>query len=197
MSVTLIDTPGAIDANSFCDSDYADAYWETRNSEIWDDVESKDGALINATRALVRYFLPRREYFPAEVGVNGRAAFFFIHSTWTGAPASTTQKLPWPRIGMYDINGNLIPSTVVPDELKDVTSELAGQMSLSDRMLDFSTVAKGIQRLKTGPVEIEYKNGIPLIRLLPDIIKLMLIPSWLTEEFEESTRRALFDVVSN
>lgn len=196
MSITLVDTPGAANANSFCSVAYFDDYWSTRNSDIGSSITNKDMLLIAATRAIVQAFSPRREYHAATTGINGRDAFFLIHEMWTGSPATTTQKLPWPRIGMLDRNGNAIPINVNPDDLKDATCELAGQMSLSDRLLDNNTAAKGISGLKAGPISINYNANIPLTRPLPNVIMMMLVPSWLTNAYEEPARRAFFAVVS-
>lgn len=201
MSVTLIATPNAADANSFADVAYADAYWATRApSALWTNVGDKAAALINATRLIVNSLSMRREYFPPTSGINARNAYFLVHETWTGSPATTTQALPWGRIGMYDRNGNVIPSNVIPNELKDATSEIAGQVSSSgvaDRMLDDSKMLKGIARLRAGPVDISYRDGMPLTRLVPSVLWTFLVPSWLTEAFETPAQRGFVEVVSN
>lgn len=44
---------------------------------------------------------------------------------YRGARATTTQALAWPRSSVYDRYGVLISSTVVPDDLKWATAELA------------------------------------------------------------------------
>jgi len=197
MAATIIDTPGAADANSFCDVDYADAYWETRNSELWENVENKEAALINATRAIVNYFSGRRQYYPATTGIHARGAFFLVYPTWTGQVATSTQRLPWGRIGMFDRNGNAITTGAIPDDLKDIECELAGQMNVTDRMLDSNTAAKGIKRIQAGPTEIEYSEGQAIIRLLPAIIDIMMVPSWITESYEIPAMRAIFEVISD
>jgi len=99
---------------------------------------------------------------------------------------------------MFDRNGNAIAANVIPQELKDATAELAGQMGLSDRYVDSDIAAQGITMVKAGSVAVEFsdKIGIQTLKVLPDIVMSLLVPSWLTDMTIESMYPALFDVIS-
>jgi hypothetical protein len=194
MAVTLIATPGAANANSFLTAAEADAYFETR-LEIpeWSDVDSEEAMLIMATRLMVALFSPMRKL------VRGKSmsdSYYLIRPTWTGLPASTTQVLPWPRTGMFDRNGNALSSSVIPQELKDATAELAGHLAKGDRSFDSDVSVQGITSIKAGSVALSFKDAFDATKVIPDIVWGLLVPSWLTDEITESANPALFDVVS-
>jgi hypothetical protein len=126
---------------------------------------------------------------------NGQPAYYVTAPQWTGAPASTTQKLPWPRTGMYDANGNAIASTVIPDDLKDAESELAGFLGTGDSTLDNAVIVQGLTSIKAGSVSLSFKDMIEQ-HVLPDFVWNLMPSSWFTDELIEPAMPALFDVVS-
>jgi len=193
---TIVETPNAASANSFLTLVEGQAYWDTRLfTDAWDNLPDQSAALILATRTISAMFAPRREFVRPNGSMDG---YFIIHPTWTGLPATTTQSLPWGRTGMFDRNGNAIAANVIPQELKDATAELAGQMGLSDRYVDSDIAAQGITMVKAGSVAVEFsdKIGIQTLKVLPDIVMSLLVPSWLTDMTIESMYPALFDVIS-
>jgi hypothetical protein len=127
--------------------------------------------------------------------VNDTDRYYYTSPKWTGAPATTTQRMTWPRTGMYDRNGNAIASNVLPKELKEAQSELAGQLIMSDTTLDNSVVVSGLTSVKAGSVALTFKDMIER-HVIPDAVMELLIPSWLTDELVEPANPALFDVVS-
>lgn len=195
--MALIATPGASNANSYLEVAEADAYYATRLfATIWTSATTptKEAALIMATRVLNAMLSPYRQYVPASGSV---AAYYRTRPTWTGTVATTTQALAWPRIGMYNRNGVAILQTVIPQELKEATAELAGQLIRADRTLDNSVAVKGITGIKAGPVSLTFRNDVDLMtKVLPDAVLMLLVPSWLTEQIIDSVQRAEFDVVS-
>lgn len=193
---TIIATPGDPAANSYLTLAEAQAYWDTKLfTDAWDNSPDQIAALILATRTLNAILTPKREYYPA---VGNVTAYFSIGPTWTGVRASDTQALAWPRIGMFNGIGVPIDSTAIPQELKNATAELAGQMSLADRTLDNDAAAQGIASVKAGSVAVTFKNGAGaalIIKVLPEFVWDLLVPSWLTNVVIEPVFSAIFEVL--
>jgi hypothetical protein len=188
MSVTLDATVGGASSNTYCTEAEATAYFNARVplATPWDEVEDPTAALAMAARVLDA-LAQARTYRQGDKMITTKA--------WTGSPATTTQRMAWPRIGMYDANGNAIPSTVIPIDLKNAQAELAGQLSLSDTTLDNAATVQGIKSVKAGSVSIDFKDMIEK-HVLPDSVWWLLPASWLTDEIYASALSALFDVVS-
>jgi Putative DnaT-like ssDNA binding protein len=197
---TVIATPNTADANSYATRVRADAYWATRTfSPVWTTATNdlKDTALIMATRTMDMMLSPYRYWVPPTSGVNGREGYYRTRPTWTGARAAANlSRLAWGRSGMLDRNGVAIPENVFPEELAEATSELAGSMIKSDRLVDNSVAVKGITDIKAGPVSLSFDGSAMTSKVLPDAVLYLLVPSWLTAEVIEATFPALFDVVS-
>jgi len=191
---TLIATPGAANANSYLTEVEQTAYIETRlHAEAWDSVADPVVALIMATRVMDMMAQPYKYYVPAGNAFDQRA-HYRTRPQWTGSPATTTQRLSWPRIGMYDRNGNLIAPTVIPQDLKEGTGELAFQLGTTDRTLDSDISVQGITSIKAGSVALTFKDMVTA-KVLPDAVLNMLPPSWFTSELIEYVTGARFSVV--
>jgi hypothetical protein len=190
MALVLIATPAAVNANSFETLAEAQAYFEGRLPLAgWDDADSQAVLLVMATRTLEASFLPGKRLVQA-----GDASYYVTRHQWTGTPSTTTQRLSWPRTGMYDRNGNLIPSGEIPYELKDAISELAGQLGGGDRTLDNDVIVQGITSLRAGSVSLSFKDSIAP-QVIPDAVINMLPPSWYTDEIITSVYSAEFEVI--
>jgi hypothetical protein len=120
MPVTLVATAGDSSANSFVTVEEAETYFGARlDVEAWEDAEAagsdrKARALMAATRILDR-------------------------QRWLGCPATTTQRLRWPRVdvpkadpsgvgdgyGYRSGYGEFYDSDEIPQPIKDATCELA------------------------------------------------------------------------
>src|ERR1043166_316563 len=101
MASLIITTPGAADANSYCEATTADALLALRfDTAAWDDstTEEQEIALIWATRLL-------------------NAAM-----DWYGCPSTTTQALDWPQIGQQDKLGRPVGTMVYPQALVEATA---------------------------------------------------------------------------
>jgi hypothetical protein len=195
VALTLVATAGAANANSFLTLAEATSYFESR-LEIpeWDDADSQEALLVMATRLISSLFSPLRKLVRKDPPAQ---SYYLIRPTWTGAVATTTQSLPWPRTGMFDRNGNAILSTVVPQELKDATAEFAGHLAKGDRSFDSDVALQGITSVRAGSVAVSFKDGgIDTTVIIPDVVWNLLVPSWLTDEIIEYAGRAQFDVVS-
>lgn len=192
MPVVLDATVGGISANSYLTVAEADAYFETRlHATAWEDTEEKDRALMMATRVLNMMAQPLKYLV---TGKTTSESFFKTRRQWTGSPATTTQKLAWPRTGMFDANGNAIASNVIPDALKEATAELAFQLLDADRTLDSDIQVQGLTSIRAGSVSLSFKDMVEA-KVLPDAVWNLMPPSWFTEEIIESATPALFEVI--
>lgn len=190
---TIDATVGGATSNSYETQAEANTYFDERLPLPTPWVASGDAAirsLLMATRVLDSMSVPHRTL---RKGCD--CNFYYTSRQWTGSPASTTQRLAWPRVGMFDANGNAIPSNVIPQALKDAESELAGQLLISDTTLDNAVAVGGIKSVSAGSVSVTFKDDIAA-HVLPDAVVHLLPPSWFTDELVELAMPALFDVVS-
>lgn len=181
--MALITTPGDPAANSYASLAEAAAYNAQRvgtASEIWDGLElaQQEAAMITAARLL--------DAMP---------------QAWTGSATAAGQGRRFPRVGMFDRDGFEIPSNVVPVELKLAQCELGRQLAEADRLADNDVVNQNITSLKAGPVALAFGQrnsagnvvvSAPTASLagalfIPDLVKVMLVPSWLRITVEQVT----------
>ncbi len=113
---TLVATIGAANANSYLTHAEANAYFDERLplSVPW-VASGQEAALIMATRTLNALAQPLKTLFP------GPPAYYRIRRQWTGAAATTTQRLAWPRVQMYDQNGNALDIAVASESVASPT----------------------------------------------------------------------------
>jgi hypothetical protein len=107
---TIDATVGGSAANSFETLDEANTYFDERLPLATPWVASGDTsirALIMATRVLEAMNYPHRML---RKGCD--CNYYYTNRQWTGAPASATQRLSWPRVGMYDAKGNRLDATI-------------------------------------------------------------------------------------
>ncbi len=129
MALTLVVETGAglANANSYATVAEADAYHEARlHSDVWSDAAiagtgvdttTQPAALVWATRILDE------------------------QCNWLGLPYTTTQRLRFPRTGVYSPDGVLLGPAVISPWLKNATAELARMLIASDRPLDAEQLA--------------------------------------------------------
>lgn len=174
MAVTLDATVGGAASNSFADLTEADAYFESRlYSDAWTalaDDDKKKSALIMATQMLV------------------------AETCLTGSPATTTQALPFPRNGMYDRNGNSIPNTVVPQDIKNAEFEMALSLAKGDRSTPSDVEVLGLTKLKAGPVELGF-SGAASSSVVPAFVTSLLPKSWLCPVVDPDARPVIFEAL--
>lgn len=197
MPAVIVATPGASNANSFLTLAEANAYYDTRIPvPEWENFSGDNSALvIMATRLMVSMYSPSRKLVRMQPPED---SYYLVKPTWTGAVATTTQSLPWPRTGMYDRNGNAIASNVIPQDLKDATAELAIQLAKGDRTFDSDAYVQGLKSVQAGSVSLSFRDSFDATKIIPDIVFDMLVPSWLTDEIMEEAGSGIaeFDVVS-
>ncbi len=194
MALVLDASVGGANSNSYLTSSEADDYFASRLAlpvEWGDSDTSKDALLVMATRTIDKLLTPYKNLFYQ----NG-VAYYRIRPEWTGSPASVTQRLCWPRTGMFDRNNNAIASNVIPQDLKEAVAEFAGQLGVGDRTLDNDVIVQGITSVKAGSVAVAFKTDGLLPQVIPDSVWNLLVNSWMTEELYEPALRAIFDIIS-
>lgn len=197
MAITIIETVGGASSNSYATMAEIDQFLDERMPLVpaWTPggADAQKRLALMACQILEQFATRRKVLIPA---ANGQAAYYKTGRYWTGLPASTTQRLSWPRTGMFDRNGNAISSSVIPTELKRAQAELAGQLGKADLTLDNDVIVQGLTGLRVGSVSLSFKDTI-WSKNVPDAVINLLIPGWLYDEGVEPAMPALFDVVSD
>ena len=154
---TIVETPGATNANSYVTRAQADTYFSERlHSSAWTSAsgDTKDAALVWAAKLLDRTV------------------------RYNGSKTSSSQSMAWPRSGMVDESGNEIADTVIPQTIKDVQCELAMLLIGTDRSLENQASAQGLTSLRAGPVSLSFKDEIK-VNVVPDTLMAMMPIEWL------------------
>lgn len=257
---TIDATVGGSSSNSYETLTEANVYFDERLPLPTPWVVSGDAsirALIMATRVLDSMSVPRKTLKRDGCNCN----FYITARQWTGYPASATQRLAWPRIGMFGRNGrpldflisdisvasptivtttaahglttgdkvavvdsNSTPSidgeravtvlssttfsvpvavtvagttgriAVIPEELKEAESELAGQLMLQDTTLDNAVKVQGLTSIRAGSVSLSFKEAIDA-HVLPDAVMNLMPPGWFTDELIVPALGAEFELL--
>src|SRR5262249_11135586 len=90
-----------------------------------------------------------------------------VVKAWTGAAATTTQALAWPRTGMLTATGAPIAPTDVPQGVKDSVSEIvlaslpktAGSAG-TDLSATNAVAAAGLKSVTAGSVSVSFKDNV-------------------------------------
>jgi len=157
MALILVpeDGSGLQNANSLISYANAVAYYE-RVPPTWAHA-IKWAAAIQATREL--YLVKAADLILSDV-------------RFSGYRKTTTQRLPFPRTGIY-IDGIYVPDTSVPEMVQFANAEFAGQLMVSDRTADPGTA--GIERLKVDVIELVFDKA-DRVSEFPDSVMKMLAP---------------------
>lgn len=174
-------TIGGVNSNSFATLAEVSQYFDDRLplSPSW--VASGDAAaqsMFMATRGLEQFGQSIKLLVPASGGI---AAYYRVARHWTGSPASATQRLSWPRIGMFTSSGQPIDPATIPEELKQAEAEFAGQLLKTDVTLNNDVIVQGLTSVKAGSVALTFKDQI-FKQVIPDAVLDLLVPGWLTDE---------------
>lgn len=181
MSITIVTTPGAIDANSYATVAEATVFNAGRpQGSAWvnADEDTQIAALLWSCILLDADFV------------------------WTGAAtAIDTQALCWPRLSMVNRNGGTIASDAIPQQLKNAQSEWARQLISNDLAATNDALKQSLQSIKAGPVELVFASQNSssldikradlqlkgpefawLSKSVPDVVPMLLVPSWYVRE---------------
>lgn len=153
---TVIATPAAVDANSYCTVAEADAYHATvLHAETWltASTTTKQTALIMATRLLDAMF------------------------DWAEWRTTEEQALEWPRVGIMAKNQlDFLDEYEIPIELKNAEAEFARQLIDADRTADNAAETAGLSALTAGPISLTFTGGV-VPKVVPDAV-YWLLPAW-------------------
>jgi hypothetical protein len=136
--MTIISTAKDPTANSYCDQNFADAYFDSRlNSSAWaSNGDKQEAALLTATARLEQ-------------------------EKYKGARTTTTQALKIPRTGLTDDDGNAVDPDTVPLLFKQAECELALFM-LNSGTTD-TTTGTGLEAFKSlsvGSIKLDLQNPV-------------------------------------
>lgn len=200
MPVTLNDTVGDPEANTYADLAYFKDYLSSRPKLTWTD-EAITGSTLDDELSSNLIMAARIE----------DSSF-----VWTGQASTSSQALSWPRTGMYNRNGYLIPSNANPKDLKDSQCELAVQLKQSPDLFDESKASRlGIKKVDATDASVEFHaantNSVKNLEYLsllssgdlrylkiPSIVRAMLPPSWYVESSPttfDDTADMIFEVL--
>lgn len=172
-------TAGGAASNSYATVAEADAYFAQHlyaSGWVSSTSAQKEAALVMATRILD--------------GMPG---------AWTGEPAGSVQALRWPREGMLNRNGFPIADNVIPVQLKQAESELAGQLTRNDPAAAGVAQAMGLVGLKIEGLSLTFKDDevtqgeapayledparrVGVEGMVPASVIVLLVPSWLIDK---------------
>lgn len=186
MPITLVDTPGAVNANTWASLAEYKSYIETRRPQLaW--FATALGTTIDEQ---------------LKIDLIQACRLVNVSFDWTGQIADDVQVLMWPRLGMKDRANRAILSTVNPADLKLAQCEMAVQLHSdeTDLLSDDEVEKGGIKSVKAGSVEVEFQdrdvsspegmdtwirqNGSEFSYLsdsIPAIVRRLLVPSWYRE----------------
>lgn len=150
MALTIIATPSASNANSYCTLAEAEAFHETNlYATAWTDAtdDEKTAALIWATRILDEQV------------------------QWYGYQSTVAQSLAWPRSAVQERSGMAyIVPTIVPAFLKNATAELAKHLLTGDRTKERGF---GIKSVVADTVSVEFDKHDVKPFLPPSVISMV------------------------
>jgi len=151
-TITIIATAGASNANGYCTLAEANSYITNRlHTTVWEDADNQDKikGIVWATSLLDDLI------------------------NWVGLKNGTTQALRWPRTMVWDIDGQSITSTDIPQFLKDATAEFAFHLLTDDRTLETNRDLAGFEFMKIGPLEMKI-DTITKKPILPLSVQTMI-----------------------
>ena len=138
MALVVEDGTGVEDADAYVTVAEFEAYWSARGVSFTTSNEQHEAAIVLATQYVD--------------GVNN----------WKGFGADPDQFLDWPRVGMVNKKGRVIPSDEIPRELKSAVCEYAKRQLAADLRPDVEDTGT-VKRVKTKvdviETETEYQDN--------------------------------------
>ena len=148
---------GDPDANSYVSVEFADDYIATNSfaSPQWDllDEDEKEKMLVRSSKIIDR------------------------RVKWQGDRVDGESGLRWPRAGVFDEDGFIIPDDVIPDLLKEAVCEFATYLMTTDWTNETTQASGALTKIKVDVIELEMdaKSSSSTLRsALPQFIIDML-----------------------
>lgn len=163
---TLDFTVGGSSSNSYCSAAEANVFFTNRIplNPPW-VASGEEAYLITATRLLNNMAQPFKTFFPAQ---GGSPAYYRVRRQWNGVPATVTQSLAFPRVGLFDANGNPLDVAVVSNTAVNPTVLSTGTVphritsGMSVLVLGDTTSTPAINGTWVATVVDAYHFSIPL-----------------------------------
>lgn len=137
---------GLANANTYASLAYADNYFAGHPfyADNWDELNStqKEALLISATQFLDNYYI------------------------WYGYRATTTQALEWPRTGVRDVYGLVLPPNAIPPRLVQATCEQAFYLTKGDRSVE-AVAPPDLDKLKIDVIELDFSSSTSGVNTQP------------------------------
>lgn len=141
---------------------------ETSNSYV---------TLEEATSYLTEYRLYATEWTEAAGGDLDREAalrwatvLIDSYFNFSGTINTKEQALRWPRYGAFDSDNRLIEQTLIPQDIKNATAELAYELLKRDRSEEPGLLGQGFREAKIGSLEVKLDD-----RATPDMIPASVV----------------------
>ena len=125
-------------ANAYMTVAELDAYWAGRNVTLSQTDPEKEAAIVIATQ------------------------YVDLNKSWKGSICVSDQSLDWPRTGVMDDEGRVIPSFTIPDQLKNAVAEYAKRQLSADLQPDVTdegALKKVKKKVDVIETETEYQDG--------------------------------------
>ena len=125
-------------ANGYISVAELDDYWSCRNVTLSETTPEKEAAIIIATQ------------------------YVDLNNKWRGAIVIGDQPIDWPRVGVMDDEGRIIPSMTIPDQLKNAVAEYAKrQLSapIQPDVTDEGALKKVKKKVDVIETEKEYQDN--------------------------------------
>ena len=155
---TLVATAQATNANSYVTQADAQSYMDGR----LDVTEWTDATTVTMDRALIMA--------TGRLDIEG----------FVGSPASSTQRLQWPRGSVPDPWGSFYASDTIPRPLEEATAELALAYLKSGASLD-DTGLEQFLNVKVGVLDVTPKigrKGDVLPSIVRRILRNLMVGAW-------------------
>lgn len=165
----LVVTPGASNANAYVTLEVANQYHFDRPPTGFWNIGEDDGAQsVLKTQAI----LYATKLMDSQV-------------EWAGSRTSTSQALQWPRSGVYDRSGYLMPSNTIPVLLQHATAEFARELIArsfgvaNSELEKMATTAKRLDMVSitTDAASVTFRDP-PLGLDIPASVFQLFPPDW-------------------
>jgi len=197
--MALNSTPGDSAANTYADLAFFKSYLQSRHPKLeWFDA-AVAGSMDDELESLLAL----------------SAQVLDMSFNWTGSATTQDQAMAWYRTGMFNRNGYLMSSTVIPVETMRAQCELAVLLrETPDLFSESQAVRTGVKKVDADGTSVEFqsqktdrsyaeylalKSSRDYAYLqVPLAVRLMLVPSWYTEvdlTVADDTATFLFEVI--
>lgn len=103
----------------------------------------------------------------------GQATLLIDAESFGGEKAAKTQQLQFPRNYVYDRDGNVISSTIIPNKLEHATIELALYLLQEDDRTASKDEIDDLESFKVGPLQYNIRKTRNSAQLPMSVINLL------------------------